>query len=88
MTDNNGIAYFQFLLHENVAIPAEREYGTSQGMGSPDPSDQFELIDGQVYNFTYCVESYIQVCLYSFAFLAFSDLNYVETPTWVDDVEH
>ena len=90
MTDNNGIASFQFQLHEYVIIPAEREYGTPQCTDSKDPSDQLELpIDGQVYNFTYCVEGDIQVCqtLYSFAFLAFSDLIYVEIPTWVDDVE-
>ena len=90
-TDSNGIVTFQFQLQEDVPIPANRAYGEPQCTWSPDPSDQLELpIDGQVYNFTYCIDTGdTGDCKtdISLAFLAFSDFEYVKDPTWVDDVQ-
>ncbi len=91
MTNEDGLASFQFSLQEDVPIPEMRQYGEPQCNGTTDPSDELELpIDGQAYNFTFCVDTETSTCQttdISLAFLAFSDVEYNDDPTWVDDVE-
>jgi len=89
-SNSDGIADFEFHLQENVPIPKMRQYGTPQCTEAADPSLGQELpIDGQVYNFTYCVSSSVDSDCnadYIIAFLAFSDVEEVDDPTWVDDI--
>lgn len=90
MSDEDGIATFEFVLQDQ--IPEDRQYGTQQCTEATDPSDEYDLpIEGQVYNFTFCVSTVDFPCQttdISFAFLAYSDVDYSgSTPNWVDDVE-
>ena len=89
-SDGDGIATFEFVLQDT--IPEDRLYGTQQCTEATDPSNGFQLpIEGQVYNFTFCVSTTDIPCQttdINFAFLAFSDVDYSDsTPNWVDNVE-
>ena len=86
-TNENGLATFQFNIHD--PIPPAREYAYPQ---CNDSSPTRTLpIDGQVYMFSFCLEQNSSFCTdvtygITFALLAFSDVTYPSTPSWVDDV--
>lgn len=93
VTDPNGYAEFTFKLG-GVAIPPNRTYHVSPCVNQTDPSDDKVLpIDGQVYNFGFsCItetDGKSQNCNLSditLSFLAFSDIDSISKPNWVDHV--
>ena len=95
LSGSNGFAKITFSL--SATIPFPREYPedappcNSSTTHLPDNRTTLP-IDGQVYYFTFCLTDHPSACTptmssITYVFLAFSDLSYSETPTWVDDVE-
>ncbi len=84
-TDEDGLVAFTFSLHD--IIPQRRVYDVPKCNNTTSVLP----IDGQVYQFTYCAAIDPAGCeslqeYSTMSFLAFSDVSYGDTPTWVDDV--
>jgi hypothetical protein len=90
-TNSTGHAHFQFSLQEN--IPQKRFVNKTKCFLFPFEcgTDVHLPIDGQVYEFSYCLSTDDQSCAkirygITIAIHAYSDVFYSNTPTWVTDV--
>ena len=107
-TDSNGLVTFTFQVASPIPFPrryitpqqcapkSEQKHNKQEQSTEPDSNDVHTLpIDGQVYNFYFCVDvppgnckppdnQHSNVLL---TFLAFSTTNYTRPYTWVDHVQ-